>query len=1308
MGVSLAHVMWSTLYLVALVLCVSCHALAATTTTRPKQVFKIGTQFAHHRFTYQRKVELQERVKKAFYHGFDSYMTFAFPADEVKPISCEKHDNFAGYAVTAVDSLDALALMGDYRAFMSVIKRLDIHLKFEANRKISVFETTIRILGGLISAHHLALKVSAEVRFGPARDQFIKSPEDEELFTYNDEMLRKAVLLADKLMPVFDTLTGIPYSETNLAHPLSGRGGNNENCPAGAGTLLMEFGALGALTQNCSYLLAAERALTSVWKHRGPQGLVGSVINIMDGSWVHPEATIGASVDSFYEYLQKAYIMFGDEKYLAMWHEAYKAIQKYTYFGGWYIMSSVFQRGPLDTLDHKFNSLTTFWPGLQTLAGDVHNALDSYSKMHCVVKKVGYFPEYLDLASFFAGNPSLKKTYGFHYPLRPEFIESTLFLYKATGDESFLEIAETFFLNLMKTKHQCGFASLKNVFDNTFEDSMESFVLAETLKYLYIIFTPSKAEVDAENDSRRELRQTRLREVALGSPAFQRRHASLRQSATSEEDFVERLMLAVEAEELQAAISSLHQGDVQPHVESADELKEIGYPAQERSLKYTPPIYDLEKGYIVNTEAHPIPLTLQFQEFSRQCEWSRKNEKMDRNSWVRIGDTFRQFPGNDRSIGALSEWESAHMCPKVDFMRDVAPFIKRQFYSTPEADPCLDLPDTQVLGERDKTHYTTKNYALVLSSNKQKRLTQVKADLNNRDVLIKMSIELPPDPLAGREVAGGPRHAGSITRSIVTELSTHVIGSAATSFAPQILQYRGMLGIPLVNDLENLYQHERSIVIRRVGPAPIAQVNDRMEYIQPFVLQEGALQIDKSHTSAVYSPTDAFFETSSANFGPKICPPGPAPKSTLGIFATAPVFRPTVNEEGCLPAHIGDTRNYPKPFGIASMRGGCTFREKALSAQLAGASFVIIINLSDDFILMGDGVTEVPELVGLTVTIPLIAVSKSLADSILPPLSKLVKVVSLEPSNVAATLPPASIISVVCARNAVEQYGFFGTELTRLDGLAVMYRKRHKPLLEAFRAVINSPEIRKEYRGHDRVQCRNCFLNINYFSKAQALEHPGGRPELDPGFFMDSDSDTVVESDVRRHYSKLFMGSFKNIADGSRLQFALAPRPFQASTRGVGLPSFDSISSNGLQSTGVVYFFDKDEAMNVAEALSYTITDGEAFTYYANMLGTWLEEFGASEVGLTAHLNIIYGGKSPKVGGSKHFTGSKVFEVNIFSSKDHLLKFYNMDFENTVFTRGHVLREMRNRYISKVESRILDVNEALLFPGGRPIRRDLP
>ena len=88
-----------------------------------------------------------------FYHAYNSYINNAYPYDELKPISCSGFDTWGSYSLTLIDSLDMLIILGNRTEFERVIKLIEKNIDFDKDINVSVFETNIRVIGGLLSAH---------------------------------------------------------------------------------------------------------------------------------------------------------------------------------------------------------------------------------------------------------------------------------------------------------------------------------------------------------------------------------------------------------------------------------------------------------------------------------------------------------------------------------------------------------------------------------------------------------------------------------------------------------------------------------------------------------------------------------------------------------------------------------------------------------------------------------------------------------------------------------------------------------------------------------------------------------------------------------------------------------------------------------------------------------------------------------------------------------------------------------------------------------------------------------------------------
>lgn len=356
--------------------------------------------------------------------------------------------------------------MGNFSEFRRVVDHLTTKVSFDKDINVSVFETNIRIVGGLLSAHLLSHKAGIEL---------------DAWYPCNGPLLRLAEKVARKLLPAFDTKTGMPYGTVNLKYGVP-EGETSVTCTAGIGTFIVEFGALSRLTGDPIYEEVAMNALYSLFNHRSAIGLLGNHIDVQTGTWTAQDSGIGAGVDSYYEYLVKGAIMLNRPELLHMFEEGRAAIDKYLKRDDWHIWASM-SKGQL-TLP-VFQSLQAFWPGLLSLLGDISSAMKSLHNMHTVWKQYGFLPEFYNIPNAEAG---LNRD---SYPLRPELIESVMYLYRATGDPYLLEVGEDILKSIQySAKTACGYATIKNVKDHRKQDTMESFFLAETTKYLYLLFDP--------------------------------------------------------------------------------------------------------------------------------------------------------------------------------------------------------------------------------------------------------------------------------------------------------------------------------------------------------------------------------------------------------------------------------------------------------------------------------------------------------------------------------------------------------------------------------------------------------------------------------------------------------------------------------------------------------------------------------------------------------------------------------------------------------------------------------------------------
>src|SRR5215471_12723781 len=248
----------------------------------------------------QKRLALQNQVRTEFLHAWNGYKQYAWGHDDLKPLSKTYHDWYAeSLLMTPVDALDTMILMGVKDEARTTREYIATHLSFDKDISVQNFEITIRLLGGLLSSYEL---------------------------TGDQRLLTLAEDLGNRLLPVFNSPTGLPYRYVNLK---TGKVGGNVTNPAEAGTLLMEFGTLAKLTHRQVFYDKAKRALVEIYNRRSPIGLVGTWINVETGQWTDVDSHISGAIDSYYEYLLKCAILFDDQDCRRMWDESIKAINSY-------------------------------------------------------------------------------------------------------------------------------------------------------------------------------------------------------------------------------------------------------------------------------------------------------------------------------------------------------------------------------------------------------------------------------------------------------------------------------------------------------------------------------------------------------------------------------------------------------------------------------------------------------------------------------------------------------------------------------------------------------------------------------------------------------------------------------------------------------------------------------------------------------------------------------------------------------------------------------------------------------------------
>ncbi|KAH6634202.1 glycosyl hydrolase family 47-domain-containing protein [Chaetomium sp. MPI-SDFR-AT-0129] len=524
-----------------------------------------------------RVTELRRETVEMFYHGFDNYMKVAFPEDELRPLSCtplsrdrrnprnvELNDVLGNYSLTLIDSLSTLAILasappsdGDtgpkaLRDFQNGVAALVEQYGdgtegpsgrglrgrgFDVDSKVQVFETVIRGVGGLLSAHLFAVGALPIAGYEPGHPSSdINNPRPvvwPNGLKYDGQLLRLALDLGQRILPAFYTKTGMPYPRVNLRDgipfyansPLHGGVAGTadgppeitETCSAGAGSLVLEFTVLSRLTGDPRFEQLAKRAFWAVWYRKSQIGLIGAGVDAEQGHWIGSYSVIGAGADSFFEYALKSHILLSGHElpnrtatpydhnvgwmdpnalfaplsdienspdtFLEAWHQAHAAIKRHLYSDRDHPHYENVNLWTGSLASNWVDSLGAYYSGLLVLAGEVDEAVETNLLYTAIWTRYAALPERWSMRE-----KTVEGGLGW-WPLRPEFIESTYHLYRATKDPWYLYVGEMVQRDITRRCWTpCGWAGLQNVLNGEKNDRMESFFLGETAKYMYLLY----------------------------------------------------------------------------------------------------------------------------------------------------------------------------------------------------------------------------------------------------------------------------------------------------------------------------------------------------------------------------------------------------------------------------------------------------------------------------------------------------------------------------------------------------------------------------------------------------------------------------------------------------------------------------------------------------------------------------------------------------------------------------------------------------------------------------------------------------
>ncbi|KAE9598992.1 hypothetical protein Lal_00022375 [Lupinus albus] len=469
----------------------------------------------------------QQKVKEAFIHAWSGYKKFAMGYDELMPLSQHGTDGLGGLGATVVDALDTAMIMGIDEVVAEAGSWVEKQLSERISKKgqVNLFETTIRVLGGLLSAYHLS---GGENRLnlthaGPKPAVYLQTAKD----------------LADRLLSAFTASpTPIPFSDVILhdksAHPAPG----GLSSTSEVSTLQLEFNYLSSVSGDPKYSLEAMKVLDHIKNLPKVEGLVPIYISPQSGQFSGENIRLGSRGDSYYEYLIKVWLQCrastdSNTSYLhEMYTEAMKGVRHLLVrksIPNGLVFVGELPYGPKSDFSPKMDHLVCFLPGTLALGAtkgltkkqamknsmlhfeDLENlklaedlaktCFEMYSVTSTgLAPEIAYFhTEEFSEEGLDGGNKSSEyvndiiiKPADRHNLLRPETVESLFILYRITEDPKYREWGWQIFEAFEKhtkvdTGGYCSLGDVTSIPPHR-RDKMETFFLGETLKYLYLLF----------------------------------------------------------------------------------------------------------------------------------------------------------------------------------------------------------------------------------------------------------------------------------------------------------------------------------------------------------------------------------------------------------------------------------------------------------------------------------------------------------------------------------------------------------------------------------------------------------------------------------------------------------------------------------------------------------------------------------------------------------------------------------------------------------------------------------------------------
>src|ERR1043166_2168481 len=410
--------------------------------------------------TSDRWKTLGDDVRSQMAWAWGHYAERCFGQDQIKPVSGGAEPFFfpegPTLGLTIVEALDTLYVMGLDRDLENGVRWVVENLDFDIDGEVQVFETSIRMVGGLLSGWQA---------------------------TCDKRLLALAKDLAERLSPAFSkSPTGMPYRFVNLK---TGAVRDPISYPAEIGTYIAEWGTLSKATGDRRYFEMAKRAAKGLFARRSKIGLVANTIDIKTGEWRSRRASIGPPTDSYFEYLWDGWQLFGDADF-KHWYDLHTAAivrHQAEYRGGHLWFPQVdFESGAI--LDHHQSELASFYAGLLAQGGDRASGRDYLASWADVQKRLTVLPEGYDYAKAAPDRVTNE--------LRPEFVDSCLNLFLLQQNDHWRELARTHYETMETTRRaKYGFTILDDVTARPPKrgDLCPGYWWSEQMKYYWLLFS---------------------------------------------------------------------------------------------------------------------------------------------------------------------------------------------------------------------------------------------------------------------------------------------------------------------------------------------------------------------------------------------------------------------------------------------------------------------------------------------------------------------------------------------------------------------------------------------------------------------------------------------------------------------------------------------------------------------------------------------------------------------------------------------------------------------------------------------------